>query len=161
MAQRFPGAKFVVWGDPSGDYRAQTDERTPFQVLRAAGITARAAPTNDPSLRIGAVEGVLTRMVDGLPALLVDPTAVTIKRGFAGGYQYKRLQVSGSERYESTPDKNKYSHVHDALQYALCGGGESRKLTVGGDPQKPVVARQSIDVFGHRRKAPRSRFSFN
>lgn len=162
MAQNFPGAKFVVWGDPAGDYRAQTDETTPFQILRKAGIKARPAPTNDPSVRIGAVENVLTRMVDGMPALLIDPRCVSIKRGFAGGYQYKRLNVSGSERYEERPDKNKYSHPHDALQYALCGGGESRKILVGDEAvSKPVNARSSIDVFGHRRKAPRSRFGFN
>jgi hypothetical protein len=34
-----------------------------------------------------------------------------------GGYCYKRLQVSG-ERYRDVPDKNSYSHPHDALQYA-------------------------------------------
>lgn len=162
MAQNFPGSKFVVWGDPSGDYRAQTDETTPFQILRSAGIKARPAPTNDPSLRIGAVESVISRMVDSHGGILVDPRCTTIKRGFTGGYQYKRLNVSGSERYEDRPNKNKYSHVHDALQYALCGGGESRKILVtDANETKSYNARQSIDVFSHRRKAPRSRFGFN
>ncbi len=27
-----------IFGDPAGDYRAQTDESTPFQILRGAGI---------------------------------------------------------------------------------------------------------------------------
>lgn len=162
MKQEFPSHTFVLWGDPSGDYRAQSDETTPFQMFRVAGLKARPAPTNDPVVRIGAVESVLTRMTNGQPCMLVDPRCVTIKRGFMGGYQYKRLQVSGSERYDDKPDKNKYSHPHDALQYALCGGGESKALLLGNTSNtKPVNARSSIDVFGHRRKAIRSRFTFS
>jgi hypothetical protein len=35
-----------------------------------------------------------------------------------GRYQYRRVRVSGSaERYHDSPDKNEYSHPHDALQY--------------------------------------------
>ena len=162
MAANFPDHRFIIWGDPAGDHRAQSNETTPFQMFRTAGLKARPAPTNDPVLRIGAVETVLCRMTDGMPALLVDPRCVSIKRGFMGGYQYKRLQVSGAERYDDRPDKNKYSHPHDALQYALCGGGESRKLLLGDTSNtKPANAKASIDVFGHRRKVARSRFSFN
>ena len=43
-----------IFGDPSGDFRAQTDESTPFQVLRGAGLVARPAPSNDVSLRLEA-----------------------------------------------------------------------------------------------------------
>lgn len=162
MQQHFPDHQFQVWGDPAGDYRAQTDETTPFQVLRAAGITCRKAPTNDPSLRIDAVTAPLTRMTDGLTGFLLDPRCVTLRRGFEGGYQYRRLSVSGAERYEDRPDKNQYSHVHDALQYALCGGGESRKLTTNtATNTRPVEAKREIDVFGHRRKVQRKRFDFS
>lgn len=164
IRQHFPdhaSQLMQIWGDPAGDYRAQTDETTPFQVLRSAGIKARPAPTNDPSLRIDAVTSALTRMSDGLSGFLLDPRCVTLKRGFAGGYAYRRLQVSGNERYEERPEKNQYSHVHDALQYALCGGGESRKLLSGGETPKPVNARVNFDVFAHRQQQPRSRFTFS
>lgn len=45
LAQHFPDhvKNYTIWGDPAGDFRAQTDETTPFQVLRAAGLQARAA----------------------------------------------------------------------------------------------------------------------
>lgn len=160
MAQHFAGFKFNIWGDPSGDFRAQTDETTPFQILRAAGLTARPAPTNDPSLRIDAVTGALTRTHDRRAGLLIDPSCTVIKRGFEGGYHYRRLNVSGSERYEATPDKNKYSHPHDALQYALCGGGESRKLLRGSEQPKPVNARVKRDPLGHRRTTLRNASGF-
>jgi len=152
LAARFPGHKVIVTGDPAGDYRAQTDETTPFQLLRAAGIVARAASTNDISLRIGVVEQVLTRLVDRTPGLIVDPTATHITRGFEGGYHYRRLQVSGAERYEETPNKNKYSHPMDALQYLLLGGGESRTLLNKNGQGRPVVARVPYDPFQKRRE---------
>ena len=153
LANRFPGHRVIVTGDPAGDYRAQTDETTPFQVLRSAGITARPAGTNDVSLRIGVVEQVLCRLVDRQPGLLIDPGAVTLIRGFEGGYHYRRLQVSGAERFENTPNKNKFSHVHDASQYMFLGGGESRALTVGGLKANVRNARaERHDPFARKRK---------
>jgi hypothetical protein len=50
--------------------------------------------------------------------LMVDPKCEMIRRGFNGRYQYKRLQLSGEDRYKDVPDKNDYSHLQDALQYA-------------------------------------------
>ena len=38
FAKYFRNFETEIYGDPSGDYRAQTDERTPFQMLRQAGI---------------------------------------------------------------------------------------------------------------------------
>jgi hypothetical protein len=54
-----------------------------------------------------------------------------IIRGFQGGYQYRRVQVSGEARYMTEPMKNKFSHPHDALQYLLSGGGEYKDMMVG------------------------------
>lgn len=145
LAQYFPGANAIVWGDPSGDYRVATDEKTPLMVLRKAGFTVRSAPTNDPALRIEAVTSALTRLVDRRPAFTLDPSCVNLRKGFQGGYAYRRMQVSG-ERFEDKPDKNQFSHVHDALQYALCGGGESRNI-LGGSNVRAVNAKRKLDVF--------------
>ena len=41
-----------------------------------------------------------------------------------GGFCYKRRKVVGSERFHESPDKNLYSHVVEALEYALLGEGE-------------------------------------
>jgi hypothetical protein len=46
----------------------------------------------------------------------------------AGGYNYKRVQVSGEEKYRDVPDKGMYSHVCEAAQYMLVGAGEARTL---------------------------------
>jgi hypothetical protein len=155
----FPDHDVIVFGDPSGDYRAQTDERTPFQILRASGVVARPAPSNDVALRIEAVANPISRLVDGKPGFVVDPSCVNLLKGFTGGYCYRRLQVSGSERYDDRPDKNRFSHIHDALQYALSGGGEARRLT-GSGQQKSVQARVPMDVFSRQPVEHKSRVKF-
>jgi hypothetical protein len=46
-----------------------------------------------------------------------------------GGYAYKRLMVSGGDRYKDAPDKNIYSHICEALEYGLLGAGEGYNFT--------------------------------
>jgi len=142
----------LIYADPAGDQRAQTDEATPFQILRANGIVAYPAPSNDPVMRIESVTATLTRMVDGKPGLLIDPSCTQLRKGFASGYQYRRMQVSGEAKYDLRPNKNKYSHVHDALQYLMLGGGEGRKLISGGQPMKTFMADRSYNVFDRNKK---------
>lgn len=140
---------FKLYGDPAGDQRAQTDETTPFEILRRHKIKAYPTSTNDVALRIEAVNAPLTRMTEGRSGVLIDPGCKVLVAGFEGGYHYRRLQVTG-ERFSDSPDKNRFSHVHDAFQYLMLGGGEGRALTMGGEPQKPVNARGSYDVFRRR-----------
>jgi hypothetical protein len=129
MHERYPGFAFAnVTGDPAGDTRAQTDETTPFQILRAANVPASPAPTNDFIKRRESVAVALSRLIDGEPGMLVHPQCKNLRKGMAGGYNYKRLQVSGEEKFRDVPDKNMYSHVCEAAQYMLLGAGEARTL---------------------------------
>lgn len=121
----YPGLQWDFIGDPAGDERSQGDrEQTVFRVLRANGIPARPAPTNDPVARRGAMAGVLKRLRGGKPCLTVGPKCAVLRKGMAGGFQYKRVQVGGSERYRDKPDKNRFSHVVEAAEYGLLGSGE-------------------------------------
>ena len=151
------GGHLSLWGDPTGDNRVGTDESTPFRVLKQNGFVVRPTATNDPSLRIEAVEGPLTRLVEKQPGILVDPVCKHLIAGFEGGYHYKRLQVSGNERFEDRPNKNRFSHVHDALQYMMLGGGEGRALVNGSEPARSVKAKTRFDVFAHAQAAKRQR----
>ena len=72
MAKYLP-RDFYIYGDPAGDHRVQTDESTPFQILRGKGIHARPAPSNDVLIRLESVNTVLSRMVDGESGILLDP----------------------------------------------------------------------------------------
>jgi hypothetical protein len=60
------------------------------------------------------------------------------------------MEVSG-ERYADKPDKNMYSHIHDALQYMMLGAGEGRALMNSQKPAQPTVAGRSFDVFAKKR----------
>lgn len=125
----YPNHKIEFYGDPAGDFRAQSDSTTPFQMLSSAGINAAPTWTNDPVIRIGAVAAPMKRLDSvGQPGFLIGPKAVIIRKACAGGYKYKRVQVSGEERFMDKPDKNRYSHPGDALQYAALGLGEGTAL---------------------------------
>jgi hypothetical protein len=129
MSDRYAGYSFAkVTGDPAGDTRAQTDEVTPFQILRSRGIPANPAATNDFNKRRESVAVACSRLIDGEPGLIVHPQCQLLRKAMAGGYAYKRVQVSGEEKFRDVPDKNHYSHVAESLQYLLVGGGEANAL---------------------------------
>jgi hypothetical protein len=120
-----------IYGDPAGDKRSEVDEHTPFQILNANKIPAKRAPTNDFMVRRDAVGNALSQIVDGKPRLMISPKCKNLRKGMAGAYAYKRIQVSGAERYHDKPDKNQYSHSCDALQYLVLGAGEGDTVIKG------------------------------
>ena len=156
IATKYGHLDVHIYGDPAGDFRAQTDESTPFQILRGAGLRATPTHSNSVDLRLEAVRASLTKMAEGKPAFLIDPRCLTIIKGFEGGYAYRRMQVSG-ERFDDKPDKNMFSHIHDALQYLMLGAGEGRQLISGQKPMVAFNARKDFDVFTRKPKAPQRR----
>lgn len=112
LFEHFSGATVLIVVDPAGIQRAQTDERTAVDIIKAEGLKVIPAKTNQPSARIGAVDDFLMRQVDGDPAFLVDPKCSALKSAMMGGYRYKPKE-------EATIDKNKHSHVAEALQYLM------------------------------------------
>jgi len=118
LVNEFSGFQKISTADPSGQIRAQTDERTCLQELLETGIPTEPAPTNDWIPRREAVAFFLTRMADGMPGFLLDPSCTNLRKGFNGRYKYERLKTSGSARYRDRPVKDGSSHIQDALQYA-------------------------------------------
>ncbi len=115
LANRFRGLPAIIIGDPAGVNRAQTDERSCYDILKSEGLKAIPARTNALVARIAAVDAFLMRQVDGKAAMLIDPSASVLIRALSGGYRF-RLKRNGES--EDTPDKGMYSHIADALQYA-------------------------------------------
>lgn len=143
-----------LWGDPAGDQRAQSDETTPFEIFRAAQLPILPAPTNDPVMRIESVTLLLERMVDGETGIVVNPACRVLRAGFARGYSYPKIQVSGGPpRYGDTPLKNRFSHVHDALQYLVLGAGVGRQLIARPKGAKSMVVAKPGKSFFARRAA--------
>jgi len=110
LYERFSGVSVLVVVDPAGVQRAQTDERSVVDIIRAEGLKVIPAGTNKISARINAVDEYLMRQVDGDSAFLLDPRCSQLKAAMMGGYRFdKRGGI----------DKNKHSHVAEALQYLM------------------------------------------
>lgn len=118
LATSFPGYKVLSLVDPAGRQRAQTDGRSCYEILKKAGLNPGTARSDNGFVaRREAVGGLLTRLVRGEPAITIDQSCKVLIKGLDGDYQFKRVQVSGEERYHDEPVKNLSSHVNDALQY--------------------------------------------
>lgn len=114
LANRFPGMPVLVAGDPAGWAKSQINEQSCRDVLVKAGFKVAKPASNATDVRLRAVEGLLLRSPAGKPSLLIDERCEMLVKGFRGGYRYK---VKKDGESEETPEKNKYSHVHDACQY--------------------------------------------
>jgi hypothetical protein len=115
MATKFAGIQCVVIGDPAGVQRAQTDERSVFDIFRSEGFRIIPARTNTLPARIAAVDNWLTRTIDSQPAHLIDPSCKALIKALRGGYRYK-IKTTNNEPDEK-PEKNMDSHIADAHQY--------------------------------------------
>jgi hypothetical protein len=116
MSDRYMGRSCYVVGDPAGAAKSTLYEETSFDLILREGLRAYPAPTNDIDRRIAAVESWLLGARDAGPAFLIDEERCpTIIQGLSGGYRYAKTRDG---RRKPTPDKNEYSHVIDALQYA-------------------------------------------
>lgn len=110
--ERFAAAPILVVVDPAGVQRAQTDERSAVDIIKAEGLRVIPARTNSVAARINAVDEYLMRQVDGDPAFLLDPRVRRLKAAMMGGYRYK---LRGDREIE----KNRHSHIAEALQYLM------------------------------------------
>lgn len=115
LASQFPNMTCVVIGDPAGVQRSQTDERSVFEIFRAEGFKIIPARSNAIPARIAAVDHWLTRTVGGKPAHLIDPSCTTLVQALRGKYRYK-IKTNGER--DDKPEKNSFSHIADAHQYA-------------------------------------------
>ena len=123
LRRDFPGSEIIVEADPACTQRAQTDEKSVAKVLEEElGVRVHPAVSNTLAARLGAVDDMLNSLVQGRPAFLIDPSCIVLIRGFRSGYRYA---VNQKGAMSPTPDKNLYSHPHDACQY-LCMGFKTK-----------------------------------
>jgi len=116
-SQHYKGAKFEDDGDPAGETRSETDSKTCFEILRGKGVMVQGQGQN-LTVRLGSVRKPLNTLLAGKPQFVIHPRCKVLRKGFRGRYQYKKMKIAGAqERFHDKPDKNEYSHPHDALQY--------------------------------------------
>lgn len=124
---RYPGLEVeAAHGDPSGDSE-DADDKTVFQHLAAVGIICIPALTNEWNTRLEAVQGRFRELIDGEPAITIHPRCKMLRKACIDGYHYAKMKVAGN-KYQDKPNKNDWSHVAEALQYILLGGGEGAKV---------------------------------
>lgn len=149
LREQFDGWQIRVTGDPAGSARDHS-ERTAFDILKANQVIAKPATTNDFTPRRDAVGAAMSRLIDGQPGYVVHPDCRVLRKALQGGYCLRRIAIVGQERYKDAPDKNEYSHVAEANQYQLLGGGEGKKI-VGRAPvegRRPTHATAEYNLFG-------------
>ena len=150
LARWFPGARVEFWGDPRGGDGTQATEETAFDVFQAHGMRVLPATLdNNPELRRSTVEAVLAKRV----GLKINPTRCPIlKRGMAGGYHYAKIKGRPG-MYQPRPVKNGYSHVVEAMENGLLGGGEGYALVANKERERPRPARAERKRISLKRRA--------
>jgi hypothetical protein len=139
----------ILIADPAGNQRVQTDAKSCFEEVKAKKLAIRAAKSNAWLPRRGAVAWFLSKLTGGKPMFVIDPEACpNLRKGFNGGYKYRRIQVVGQERYTDTPEKNRYSHPHDALQYVAMETGGIQAIKAADRPAQRVLPRFQSTVPG-------------
>jgi hypothetical protein len=135
IVQHFPnhverGLIGTFYGDPAGNKRDEIFETASFDFLRNEyHWRVEPAPSQDPRMRIAALAGPCERMIDGKPGILVNKTGCpTLHKGLSGAWHFKRLAISGEERFADSPNKNDESHICDGAGYGLLGAGEFLRL---------------------------------
>jgi hypothetical protein len=142
---RYLGRAMAIVGDPAGNAKGSIYEETSFDALKRMGFNAFPAPTNDIDKRLRAIEAFLLAQRDGGPAILIDrercPQTV---RALSGGYRYAKTRHGVRK---PLPDKNEYSHIIDALQYAcLAAHGGMVGMIAGRLAGRQRVERKRISA---------------
>jgi hypothetical protein len=115
LYEKFAGAPIIIVVDPAGTQRAQTDERSAVDIIKAEGFRVMPARTNNITPRIAAVDDYLMRQVDGDPGFLMDPSCIRLKAALMGGYRFKK----NGDGLEKSGDAGKHSHIGDAISYLM------------------------------------------
>ncbi|KKN00233.1 hypothetical protein LCGC14_1139880 [marine sediment metagenome] len=114
--QLYPDAKWMDWADPAGENQYSKREggfTSNAQLMRETCRVDVIPSDNNWEAR---KEGV-NRSLGRINGLLIDPGCIRLINGFVGGYHYPEIGNTGV--FSDKPEKNRFSHVHDSLQYVL------------------------------------------
>jgi len=128
----YVGAEWIDYGDPAGAAKFSKKEggfTSNALLMEEEGVTVESSEQNFTA-RTQAVDGIMAR-IDGC---LIDPGCTRLLNGFLGGYHYKEIANSGE--YFNDPDKNRFSHIHDAFQYVMVRLVGNKKKKRGQDNWK-------------------------
>jgi len=112
----FQGKEIFLVGDPSGTFKGQITEESPFDALARLGFKIYPAPTNDVEPRLRAVEQMLLQQTDGGPMLIIYGAGCPkLIQALKFWYRYRRKTTG---MLEDKPEKtHPWSDLADCLQY--------------------------------------------
>lgn len=143
------GMRIIGVGDPAGTARSQADGTTCMQILKECGIPTDPAETNSFLARRDSVGFFLTKLINGDAAFLISEKCPISRKAFQGEYQYRELRTGAGQhrkRYNESPEKNFYSHISDAIQYAML---KIRHSSVKADSISNVQAKPKMVKHRH------------
>jgi len=149
MKLHYDGYKFESWLDPwAANQRGQVTDDTMFKVYNNAGLNPRVSQTGSPTTMVEAVKKKFGQITVSQPAIIISDKCVNLRKALNGGYQYKRVNVSG-EKYAEKPDKGKFSHVANAFEFLVDGTGASRELKSSNKfrDAKPIVIQEEWSMI--------------
>lgn len=107
---------YLVFIDPSGEFRKDTDEGTCAKIIDKMGFRNIIPGPVAWEERKNSVDHFLTRRTRNGPCFQVSlPNCPILTRGFQGGYRYDD-KVLELEPNKLRPKKDIHSHIQDALQ---------------------------------------------
>lgn len=107
-------------GDPAGQQRSQTDERTCFEILHNKSVLIQPGEITT-TLRLEAMRyalnGTLRVGEELVPRFVLHPRCKNTRKAFLGGYHFRRMATT-AERYTDDPEKNHpYSDLMNCNEY--------------------------------------------
>jgi len=125
---------FLVFIDPSGEARKDTDEGTCAKIIDENGFRNIIPGPVSWEERKSAVDHWLTRRTkNGLCFQVSLPNCPVLVRGFQGGYRYDD-KVLELEPNKLRPKKDIHSHIQDCLQYVASRILTTRPSTITDVP---------------------------
>jgi hypothetical protein len=113
IRNKYKGFRFEFYVDPENK-RGQTDKKTAKDIMIKSGLPVSLGKTNNPAQRFESVVFFL-RKVSGFR---LTPDVPVLRKGFISEFKFEKVSttVQGT-KWKEKPEKNIYSHIHEALQY--------------------------------------------
>lgn len=131
IINNYPKHSVTLVLDPAGMTRSQNDAKAAYELVRDSGLPYIFAPTNNIAKRREAVVFFLRK----LGGFAVGPKCPYYRKGMISEYKYEKRRLalanirgSQMESFKEKPEKNIFSHINDAGQYAALELSEGRSF---------------------------------
>lgn len=129
LRNNYPKLSYELVIDPAAVIRSQNDKKAAAEIIKDCGLNFRLGKSNNQLRRKEAIVYFLGKR-DGLN---VGPKCNYIRKGFISDFKYEKRHTAQMivtddtvGLYKEKWEKNIYSHVHEALQYAALECTEGR-----------------------------------